>query len=156
MYSEFLYGCLDLRDYAANQDSGLTRAHFPETNFQLEYPDESLFSTLDSISWCVCQAAIRDSLQRLAVLSEPSAAPSLAGAQELWRSLITIFNTETEAVLVHGFNYPEGSYSNSIANLWLSKASEKPDNKVNAGLGLQSCYCVGILQLFDREEPVVL
>lgn len=109
----------------------LRRAHFPETNFQLEYPDECLFSALDSISWCILQAAIRDSLQRLAVLFELSAAPSLAGAQELRWRLITFFYTETEAVLVHGFNYPEGSYSNSIANLWLCKASKKPDDKVN-------------------------
>jgi len=110
----------------------LRRAHFPETNFQLEYPDEGLFSTLDSISWCISQAAIHDAMQRLAVLSEPSVAPSLAGPQELRWRLITILDTETEAVLVHGFNYPEGCYSNNIANLWLSKALEKPDNKVDA------------------------
>ena len=118
----------------------LRRAHFPETNFQLEYPDEGLFSALDSISWRVCQAAIRDSLQRLAVLFKLSAAPSLAGAQELRWRLITFFYAETEAVLVHGFNYPEGSYSNSIDNLWLGKASKKPGNKVNVSYSLQTCY----------------
>jgi len=138
----------------------LRRAHFPETNFQLEYPDEGLFSTLDSISWCISQAAIHDAPQRLAVLSEPSVAPSLAGPQELRWRLITILDTETEAVLVHGFNYPEGCYSNNIANLWLSKALEKPEDITTTRLmpviDLQSCYCVGILQMFERDEPVVL
>lgn len=110
---------------------GLRRAHFPETNFQFEHPDECLFSVLDSISWCIFQAAICDSLQRLAVLFELSAAPSVAGAQELRWRLITFFYTETEAVLVHSFNYPEGSHSNSIANFWRCKALKKPDDKVN-------------------------
>jgi hypothetical protein len=72
---------------------GLRRAHFPETNFQLEYPGEGSFHNLDSISWGICQAAIHNSLQRIAILFEIRAAPSLAGAQELGRCLITFFYT---------------------------------------------------------------
>lgn len=109
----------------------LRRAHFPETNFQLEHPGEGFFSTLDSIGWGICQAAIHNSLQRLAVLLELGTSPSLAGSQKLGWCLITFFYTETEAILVHGFNYPKGSYSKSIANLWIRKALEKPDNKID-------------------------
>lgn len=111
--------------------SGLRRAHFPETNFQLEYPGEGFFGTLDSISWGICQATIHNFLQRLAVLFEFRAAPSLAGAQELGRCLVAFFYTETKAILVHGFNYPKGSHSKIIANLWLGKTSEKPGNKID-------------------------
>jgi hypothetical protein len=115
---------------------GLRRAHFPETNFQLEYPGEGFFRSLDSISWGICQAAIHNSLQRIAILFEIRAAPSLTGAQELGRCLIAFFYTETEAILVHGFNYPKGSYSKSIADLWLRKTSEKPDNKIDSKVTL--------------------
>lgn len=120
--------------------SGLRRAHFPETNFQLEYPGEGFFSTLDSISWGICQAAIHNSLQRLAVLFELRAAPSLAGTQELRWCLIAFFYTETEAILVHSFNDPKGSYSNIIANLWLGKNSEKPNNKIDNRVILCTLY----------------